>query len=243
MTVTDEAIARIRDLIRSGGLRPGDRLPPEKELSESLGLSRNSLREAVKALEMINVLAVRRGDGTYVTNLRPSSAMDAMSFVLELQQDETIVDLLEVRRVLEAAAGSRAAARITSAQVEELQQMLTQVGPHSDVEELVTHDLAFHRRIAMISGNEFLADLLDVVAGRTSRVRVWRGITQDGAVEQTLGEHAAIVAGLALGDPALVSARLAAHVAGVEDWVRRALAAAVPVDGPGPRATAHGRTP
>ena len=243
MTVTDEAIARIRELIRSGGLRPGDRLPPEKELSESLGLSRNSLREAVKALEMINVLAVRRGDGTYVTNLRPSSAMDAMSFVLELQQDETIVDLLEVRRVLEAAAGARAAARITAEQVEELQEMLTQVGARSDVEELVTHDLAFHRRIATISGNEFLGDLLDVVAGRTSRVRVWRGITQDGAIERTLGEHAAIVAGLALGDPALVSARLAAHVSGVEDWVRRALAAAVRADGPGPRATAHGRTP
>ena len=132
MAVTDEAIARIRDLIKSGGLRPGDRLPPEKELSESLGLSRNSLREAVKALEMINILDVRRGDGTYVTNLRPSSAMDAMSFVLELQQDETILDLLEVRRVLEAAAGARAAALITAEQVQELRDMLGQVGPESE---------------------------------------------------------------------------------------------------------------
>jgi GntR family transcriptional repressor for pyruvate dehydrogenase complex len=224
MAVTDEAIARIRDLIRSGGLRPGDRLPPEKELSESLGLSRNSLREAVKALEMINVLDVRRGDGTYVTNLRPSSAMDAMSFVLELQQDETILDLLEVRRVLEAAAGAKAAARITAEQVGELQELLRQVGPQSDVEELVAHDLAFHRRIATIGGNEFLCDLLDVVAGRTSRVRVWRGITQHGAIERTLGEHALILAALELHDPALASARLTSHVSGVEDWVRRALA-------------------
>jgi GntR family transcriptional repressor for pyruvate dehydrogenase complex len=224
MAVTDEAIARIRDLIKSGGLRPGDRLPPEKELSESLGLSRNSLREAVKALEMINVLDVRRGDGTYVTNLRPSSAMDAMSFVLELQQDETIVDLLEVRRVLEAAAGARAAARITAEQVAELKRLLDQVGPQSDVEALVTHDLAFHARIAAIAGNEFLGDLLDVVAGRTSRVRVWRGITQKGVIERTLGEHALIVAALELRDPALVSARLSAHVSGVEDWVRQALA-------------------
>jgi GntR family transcriptional repressor for pyruvate dehydrogenase complex len=223
VAVTDEAIARIRDLIRTGGLKPGDRLPPEKELSESLGLSRNSLREAVKALEMINVLDVRRGDGTYVTNLRPSSAMDAMSFVLELQQDDTILDLLEVRRVLEAAVGAKAAARISTEEVEELHDLLAQVGPQSDVEALVTHDLAFHRRIATIAGNEFLCDLLDVVAGRTSRVRIWRGITQEGAIERTLGEHALIVAALELGDPALASARLTAHVSGVEDWVRRAL--------------------
>lgn len=224
MAVTDEAIARIRDLIKSGGLRPGDRLPPEKELSESLGLSRNSLREAVKALEMINVLDVRRGDGTYVTNLRPSSAMDAMSFVLELQQDDTILDLLEVRRVLESAAGAKAAARITDVQVAKLRRMVDEVGSDSDVEALVTHDLAFHRQIAALAGNEFLGDLLDVVAGRTTRVRVWRGITQEGAIHRTLGEHAMIVAALQLRDPALVAARLTAHVSGVEDWVRRAIA-------------------
>ena len=100
---------------------------------------------------MINILDVRRGDGTYVTNLRPSSAMDAMSFVLELQQDETILDLLEVRRMLEAAAGAKAAALITADQVRELREMLGDVGPESEVEALVTHDLAFHRQIARIA--------------------------------------------------------------------------------------------
>ena len=225
MAVTDEAISKIRDLIRSGGLKPGDRLPPEKELSNSLGLSRNSLREAVKALEMINVLDVRRGDGTYVTSLQPRTAMDAMSFVLELRADETILDLLEVRRLLEAAAGAKAAARVNGGRSGRAARAAGPVGPQSDVEELVAHDIAFHRRIATIGGNEFLGDLLDVVAGRTSRVRVWRGITQEGAIERTLGEHALILAALELADPALVSARLIAHVSGVEDWVRRALAA------------------
>ncbi|MES2866630.1 MAG: GntR family transcriptional regulator, partial [Actinomycetota bacterium] len=71
MAVTDEAIEKIKAMIVSGELSPGDRLPPEKELSERLGLSRNSMREAVKALEVIRVLDVRRGDGTYVTSLEP----------------------------------------------------------------------------------------------------------------------------------------------------------------------------
>lgn len=223
MAVTDEAIVKIQELIRSGGLKPGDRLPPEKELSNSLGLSRNSLREAVKALEMINVLDVRRGDGTYVTNLQPRSAVDAMSFVLELYQDETILELLEVRRILEAAAGAKAAALIIGEQVESLQLMLEEVGEDSDVDELVAHDITFHHTIAAIAGNEFLLSLLDVVASRTSRVRVWRGITQAGAIERTLGEHRGIVNALALHDPVLVAARLNAHISGVEDWVHRAI--------------------
>jgi GntR family transcriptional repressor for pyruvate dehydrogenase complex len=133
------------------------------------------------------------------------------------------LDLLEVRRLLEAAAGAKAAARITEGQVAELRRLLELVGTDSDVEELVTHDLAFHRQIAALSENEFLCDLLDVVAGRTSRVRVWRGITQEGAIQRTLGEHALIVAALELRDPDLTAARLTAHVSGVEDWVRRAL--------------------
>jgi GntR family transcriptional repressor for pyruvate dehydrogenase complex len=149
--------------------------------------------------------------------------MDAMSFILELQQDETILDLLEVRRVLESASGAKAAARITPAELDDLRDLLSQVGPQSGVEELVAHDLAFHHRIASISGNEFLRDLLDVVGGRTGRVRAWRGITQEGAIERTLGEHRAIVAALELRDPALTAGRLTAHVSGVEDWVRRAL--------------------
>src|SRR3569833_4701107 len=89
MALTDEAIQQIRDLIRSGELPPGSRLPPEQELAVQLGLSRNSMREAVKALELIRVLDVRRGDGTYVTSLTPSLLLDAMSFVVDIHQSDT----------------------------------------------------------------------------------------------------------------------------------------------------------
>src|SRR5699024_833226 len=88
VAVTDEAIGKIKDMIHSGELRPGSRLPPEKELSERLGLSRNSLREAVKALEVVRVLDVRRGDGTYVTSLEPGLLMEAVAFVVDLHHDD-----------------------------------------------------------------------------------------------------------------------------------------------------------
>src|SRR3954453_14464880 len=114
MAVTDEAITKIKDMLISGELSAGDRLPPEKELSEKLGLSRSSLREAVKALEIIKVLDVRRGDGTYVTSLEPKLLTEAMTFIVDLHQDESILEIFEVRRILEPAAAAIAAGRITA---------------------------------------------------------------------------------------------------------------------------------
>lgn len=102
LAVTDEAIHKIKEMILSGELRPGDRLPPEKALSESLGLSRNSMREAIKALEVIRVLDVRRGDGTYVTSLEPRLLLEAMSFFVDLQDDSSVLELFAVRRILDA---------------------------------------------------------------------------------------------------------------------------------------------
>ena len=121
MAVTDEAILRIKEMILAGELAPGDRLPPEKELSERLGLSRSSLREAVKALEVIRVLDVRRGDGTYVTSLEPRLLLEAMTFVVDLHDDNSILELFAVRRILEPAAAGLAAARITELDVAALQ--------------------------------------------------------------------------------------------------------------------------
>ena len=89
MAVTDVAILKIKEMILDGELVPGDRLPPEKELSERLGLSRSSMREAIKALEVIRVLDVRQGDGTYVTSLEPRLLLEAMSFVVDLHDDAT----------------------------------------------------------------------------------------------------------------------------------------------------------
>ena len=79
MSVTDEAIETIKGMIVSGELRPGDRLPREADLAQRLGLSRSSLREAVRALSLVRILDVRQGDGTYVTSLDASLLLDALA--------------------------------------------------------------------------------------------------------------------------------------------------------------------
>lgn len=223
MAVTDEAILKIKSMILSGELKPGDRLSPEKELSESLGLSRSSLREAVKALEIIRVLDVRRGDGTYVTSLEPQLLLEAMAFVVDIHQDSSVLELFEVRRILEPAAAAMAATRATPDDIARLREMLTEVDENTSIDGLVAHDMLFHRLISTMSGNAYLTSLLDGLSGKTLRARVWRGLTQEHSVERTLAEHRAIVDALASGDSELVRSQLTVHISGVEQWLRSAV--------------------
>jgi GntR family transcriptional repressor for pyruvate dehydrogenase complex len=222
MAVTDEAIQRIKDMIISGELAPGQRLPPEKELGERLGLSRSSLREAVKALEVIRVLDVRRGDGTYVTSLEPHLLLEAMSFVVDLHTDRSVLEILAVRRILEPAAAALAARGIRPDQTTALEHIVNAPGPHLSIEELVQHDLAFHQAIVEATGNEYLSRLMQSMSSATVRARIWRGITERGAAERTLAEHAAILDALTRHDAELAAALMLAHVVGVESWLRDA---------------------
>src|SRR6266576_3433924 len=124
VAVTDEAIEKLRDMIVSGRLKPGDRLPREADLATSLGLSRSSLREAVRALSLVRILDVRQGDGTYVSSLAADSLLDALSFIVEFHHDASVLELLEVRRILEPAASARAAVLIDDASLASLEEIL-----------------------------------------------------------------------------------------------------------------------
>jgi len=223
VAVTDEAIDKIKEMIVSGELGPGNRLPKEADLADRLGLSRNSLREAVKALSLIHVLDVRQGDGTYVTSLEPRLLLDAISFVLEFHRDDTVLEFLQVRRILEPAATAMAAQHMSDVEVEELRKILGMLDDNPTVEALVANDLEFHRKIAVGSGNTVLASLIDSLSGPTTRARIWRGLTQEGAVARTRDQHTAICEAIASRQPEVARSWATIHVAGVEEWLRRAL--------------------
>jgi GntR family transcriptional repressor for pyruvate dehydrogenase complex len=223
VAVTDEAIEKIKAMIVAGDLRPGDRLPREADLAERLGLSRNSLREAVKALSLIRVLDVRQGDGTYVTSLAPQLLLDALNFIVDFHRDDTVLEFFEVRRILEPAATALAAQRMTDDDVHELRKVLAGLSDDAGIDELVANDLEFHHRIAAGSGNALLCSLIESLSGPTTRARIWRGLTQAGAVEKTREQHAAILGAIASRQPELARSWATVHVAGVEDWLRVAL--------------------
>lgn len=223
MALTDNAIEWIKDMIRSGELKPGDKLPREADLAQSLGLSRNSLREAVKALSAINILSVRQGDGTYVTSLEPRALLETLSFMVDFHHDDTVLEFLEVRRILEPAAAAKCAQLLDEEKIAELRTLLDGLGPNPTMEELVENDMEFHRRIAEGSGNTVLASLIESLSGPTARARVWRGLTQDNAVERTLAEHRSIFEAIEQRQPEAARSWTTVHIGGVEQWLRDTL--------------------
>src|SRR3954453_20090138 len=153
MALTDEAIARLRAMIQSGALPPGTRLPSENQLATQLGISRSGVREAVKVLEAARVLEVRRGDGTFVTSLAPKLLLEGVGFAVELLQGETLLEVMEVRRLLEPAATGLAAQRIADEQLDELAVALQNMrDTATDPEMLMQADITFHRIVIASTG-------------------------------------------------------------------------------------------
>ena len=218
---SDHVIAIVKRMIASGELRAGDRLPIEKELAARWGVSRGSLREAVRSLAALGVLETRQGDGTYVTQLDPGSLLRPLEFWAGLQEATQAVDLLAVRRVLETESAGLAAVRLSDEDLDELDRILSgieeglstgELGPESFIDA----DAEFHRRIAQASGNPALAALIDSLMTRTLRGRLWRAITESDSVGEAHADHRAILAALRTRDAERARIRMAAHLLGVE---------------------------
>ena len=222
--VTDDAIERIRELVASGAWGPGTRLPREVDLAKQLGLSRNSLREAVRALSQARVLEVRQGDGTYVSSLDPGELLEPTLSATHLLQGRTVLELFEVRRMLEPESAALAAQRgdeeVAAALEAELDRM---VAAGDSADDLVEADAAFHDVIAHAPGNGVLRALLRSLSTSTVRARLWHGIAERGALDQAREEHRRIYEAIAAGDADLARASALLHIATNENWLRQHL--------------------
>ena len=210
-------------MILSGEAGPGEKLPKEKELASRLGLSRSSLREAVRALTLMGVLDVRQGDGTYVTSLDPHLLIDSVGLVVELSQERTVLELLEVRRLIEPGATALGAARIDDEGIQKLKLCLERMEAAPDPQTLVEADDEFHETIVAAAGNQTLSSLVRALSSRTMRARAWRALADEGVVEVTKLGHRNIYRAVEDRDPDLARAAATTHISEVEFWFRRAL--------------------
>jgi DNA-binding FadR family transcriptional regulator len=219
MALTDEAMDQIKAMIVRGDLAPGSRLPREDDLADQLGLSRNSLREAVRALTAMRILVARQGDGTYVSSLEPHLLLETLSFAADVSQGRTALQLLQVRRLLEPQATGLSAALLTPEDLQALRGILDQCRAAATVEEFVAHDIEFHLRIVEAVGNPVLSMLLRVLSTRTQRVRIVRGSQIQQALENAHHEHEEIFRALRTRDALLAVSAATVHVAAVEQWL------------------------
>ncbi|GAA1720176.1 FadR/GntR family transcriptional regulator [Isoptericola hypogeus] len=222
MSRTDEVVDGVRRMITGGELGPGDRLPVEKDLAERLGVSRGSLREGVRALTVLGILDTRQGDGTYVTNLDPANLMSSLQLAVDLHGETSARSFHAVRRLLETEAAGLAARRITPEALDEAKAVLERAA-RTLAEDPVDHaafieaDTMFHRIVADQGGNPVISALVEGIAGRTFRERLWRGRHEAGAEERTQRDHEAVWRALSAGDAEGARVRMAAHLLDVEE--------------------------
>ena len=214
-TVAEAISAEILNLLRQKELKSGDKLPPERELAEMLGVSRPSLREALRALSIMKVVEARQGDGTYVSALKPEDLVEHLEFVFVLD-NSTVQQLFEARKIVETGNVSLAAERITDEELAALRDCLEESErSFDDPEAFLMADLTLHEIITRAARNPLLERFMASIGtlGRASRqktVRVAR------VTEKTVEHHRRIVAALEAHDPQAAGAAMLRHLEHVE---------------------------
>jgi GntR family transcriptional repressor for pyruvate dehydrogenase complex len=208
----------IQEMIVSGEIGPGDRLPVESLLASRFAVSRSSLREGVRALVAMGILETRQGSGTSVTSLSPDLLLKPLEFWASIQAGKSSRDLHAVRQTLEVESAAMAAIRRTDEDVARLNNLLAAAEPaiqSGDHEAAMAADLEFHLALAKISRNAVLIALLEALSRPTLRMRMWQSIHRSGRLEITRHEHHAILNAIASGDPLAAHAAMHTHLAQV----------------------------
>jgi GntR family transcriptional repressor for pyruvate dehydrogenase complex len=161
---TEQVVSRVRALINSGELKPGDRLPAERDLAVQIGVSRPTVRAGLRALAAMGVVQSRHGSGTYIRSGPPTLGSAPLSFLAALH-GFTREEMYEARRLLEVGAAGLAAERATSDQIATMAEEVANLfSAMEDPQGFLVHDIDFHRSVAAASGNQIVAAVMEMVS-------------------------------------------------------------------------------
>lgn len=211
ISISEEIAKQIMDLISSGNLVPGQRLPSERELCETFGASRSSVREALRCLSIVGVLYARVGDGTSV-------AVDGKKFLRNIiewrliTERHDIENLLEVRIALEGVSAAKAASHATEEDIEMLRKLLAKMKASiDDNKTFASLDLQFHEMLANMSGNALLVDLIALIRSQLLKA-VYTVLLVPHALPLAYKEHLAIFEAIERHDSVAASKAMQAHL-------------------------------
>ena len=227
-SAAERVVTQLIDLIRSGNLRAGDRLPTEADLARAFQVSRPIVREALRGLAVLGVAETRQGGRCFITDLTVARLMAPLQFVISL--DESSIEALQGARVLiEAGIVREAALRITPADAAELDAMVTAgFALAGDALGFRVLDQQFHRTLNRLGGNPFLEVVGQSLYELGMEYRRRRATENVSVKERSAGEHAAIVAALKTGDPDRSAAAMTAHLASINKSTIAAMREASP---------------
>ena len=213
--LSQEIVKEMLSMIESGEIGSGDKLSPERELAATLNVSRPSLREALRALAIMNVIEIAQGDGIYVTTLEPELLAQHLEFIFSLE-DSTFLQLFEARRIVEAGCAELAAERAQDDDISAIESIVGEsIDSVDDADRFLQIDIRLHDRIAQIADNPMLSRFMASIS-RLSRAS--RSITTDipGVREQSAQDHRAIVEAIAARDPEAARQAMLQHLRHVE---------------------------
>jgi GntR family transcriptional repressor for pyruvate dehydrogenase complex len=220
-TAVSEVARRMLHLFTDGTVEPGTRLPPERQLAAGLRVGRSAVREALAALEILGIVEVRPGSGTYLRGSTSELLPQTLSWGLMLGERRT-EDLLELRAELEVTAARLAAERMDKDQLKELDGHLGAMRESvDDLSAFIEADLRFHVCVAEGAGNVVLLNVLQSIR---SLLRVWveRGVTDPDHARLATAEHAEVYAALSRGDAAAAGEAMSIHMVTATDRVAHA---------------------
>jgi len=209
--LTMQVVEHVRSLIAKGEVKPGDRLPPERELARKLKISRSSLRAGIGFLSAMGVLKSRHGAGTFVSSGPPALDSSSLS-VLGALHGFLPWQMFEARLVLESSVAALAAERATDEHVAELAEEVAEMyASLSDPQEYLIHDVRFHRTIARAAGNPILGALMETI---TANLYEYRSKTVQNAqdLKESAEMHREIYRAIRSHNPALARQTMEKHL-------------------------------
>lgn len=217
--VSEVVVHRILDLVREGELQANDKLPTERALAEQLGVSRPTVREALRALSILGVLEIRHGGGVYVTALDDAELLDPLDFFVSLNL-QNLAELFEARIRFEPMIAGMAAVRLDESALERLHGMVAaQMADPEDAQLFHDTDTEFHKTILEASGNMFLSRIGKLLQVLGDQAR--REFQRKKAIRlQSINDHRAIMEALAAHDSAGAELAMRQHMMNVRNALR-----------------------
>jgi GntR family transcriptional repressor for pyruvate dehydrogenase complex len=213
-----EEVARQIERLILKKLQPGDKLPSERELAETLGVSRGSIRDAIRSLELLGLVEPRQGAGTIVREITADALVNPLANML-VRQREHVAELLDFRKMLEPPLAGRAAMHASPDEISEMEEILRrQEAKLSKGEVAIGEDSDFHYSVALASGNGVVLKLLDVLMDLLRETRE-RSLQVAGRPQKSLAGHKRILAAIKRGDAEAAKAAMRRHIEDVEEIV------------------------
>jgi len=209
--VYEGILLQINEIVTRDNLRVGDKLPSERELSEQLGVGRSSVREALRALELLGLIETRRGEGTFLKNYRHNRFIDILGYFL-LRDAKTKKDLIEMRKILELDAVRLACRRATAKHFEEMERILAASWERLAKGEIPTEeDYMFHRVICRSSRNSVLHRIWAPLVEYSESARS-SSLAREGRAKTALEEHEQILEAIRSGDEEAAAEKMRLHL-------------------------------